>query len=128
MEKRKQGVEQSSHPIKTAVEVLELELEDIPNVKTWAERMGYSRSHFSTKIKEHFGKAPGQVLREVRVKLIRKEILSHPQETAYSIARRVGLKDDDALCHFLSTHFGTNFTELRENLFKIIGDKEYFYL
>ncbi len=118
MEESKQhaGRLTNGYSIEMAVEVLDQQLKHIPNVKIWAVFMGYSRSYFSSKIKEQFGKTPTELLRDIRIKHIYNQILTHPNETSYGVARLVGLENDDALYKFLSYHFNTNFTELRRSL------------
>lgn len=114
----------NGYQIETAVEMLKANIHRIPNIIIWAEMMGYSRSYFSRKIKEYYGQTPSQLLRDVRIKIIHKKILSHPRKTSYGIARLVGLPNDDLLYKFLSYHFDTNFTELQKKLLNCKDDSE----
>ncbi len=114
----------NGYRIETAIEMLKANIHRIPNVKIWAEMMGYSRSYFSRKIKEYYGQTPSELLRDVRIKLIHKKILTHPRKTSYGVARLVGLQNDDLLYKFLSYHFDTNFTELHKKLLNGEDDSE----
>ncbi len=97
---------------------------EVPNVTAWAELMNFSRNYFSRKFKEFFGEPPSERLRQVRYRRVQKSIRKHPQETCYSIACRVGLKNDRRLYHFLNAHYDTNFTELRNELLKENENRE----
>lgn len=93
----------------------------IATVRDLAKMMGYSRSYFSTRVKEYYEKTPAEIIREVRFKKIREAILKYPYETSRAIAERAGLRGGHpALYKFLNTHWDTNFTELRKKL--LAGD------
>jgi len=104
--------------IHESLDVLEGQLAEITTVTAWAAFMGFSRSYFCSRFTSHFGEPPSRALRYVRYKKIHKLILQYPDRTSHSIAREVGLRDEQALYKFLSNHFNTNFTEVRHKLLK----------
>ena len=108
-------------PIEYTEDFLKDHIQEIATVCDLAEKMGYSRSYFSTLAREMYGIPAGQLVREVRFAAIKKSIIKYPYETSFSIAKRTGLKDDQALYKFLSKHWDTNFTELSR---KLLSEKE----
>lgn len=91
----------------------------IPNVKSWAKEAGVSREWLYKSVTKRYGRSPKVILREVRyrkvVQMIRRDGL---EAFSYGIAVEAGLRDAAALSKFLSSHFDTNFTRLKEELLK----------
>ncbi len=110
------------HLIEKSVECLEKNIEQIRTVTDWAGLMGFERSYFCASVNEEFDKRPKEILDEIRMGKIRESIEKLPEETSFTIARYVGLKDDQALYLFLSRHHDTNFTELRKKILN--GDRD----
>lgn len=70
----------NNHSIEGAIDVLEQNLSSIKNVTEWAEMMEYSRSYFSSRVKECFGNTPFQIMLNMRMRKICKHILTHPRK------------------------------------------------
>lgn len=105
-------------PIESSIKILKNNIQEIPTVNSWAEFMGYSRSYFSTSFTGFFGETPSKCLCRIRYRQLHKKILKYPHKTSYAIACELGLKDEKALYKFLSRHYDTNFTEVRNKLMK----------
>jgi AraC-like DNA-binding protein len=103
-------------PIEKSIEILKSNIQEIPTVNSWAELMGYSRSYFSTCFTHCFGEPPSKCLCRIRYRQLHKKILKYPHITSRAVACELGLKDEKALYKFLSRHYDTNFTEVREKL------------
>lgn len=103
-------------PIEQAIQELKVHWKEIQSVNEWACHMGYSRSYFSRKVKGMFGRTPKQILSDRTFEMIRKEIEKHPSAIGYTIAVNTGLEDEKALYKFLTTHFDTTLTELRQQV------------
>lgn len=102
--------------IEQSVIMLEKHLEEIPNVIAWAAFMGFSRSYFCTSFTRYFGETPSEKLRSIRYKRVHKVVLRYPHESSNSITKRIGLNNEQALYKFLSRHYDTNFTKVRNKL------------
>lgn len=107
---------QQSKPIEESIRILEENLADITTVSVWAKEMGYSRSYFSTRFTEYFGESPSECLCRIRYCRLHRAILQYPYETSRAMALRLGLRNEQALYKFLSRHYDTNFTEVRNKL------------
>lgn len=78
--------------------------------------MDYSRTWFSRKVKDIFGRTPKEILAQTRLKLVKEEILEDPEVIGYKIAISLDLNDGKVLHKFLISHFFTTLTGLREEL------------
>jgi transcriptional regulator GlxA family with amidase domain len=67
-------------------------------------------------MKQEYGCSPKRVLRRVRYQTIRECIVRNPDMTGYGIALESGLRDEQALYKFLSSHYGTGLKELRNEI------------
>lgn len=93
-----------------ALSVLKNNLSNIRSVGDWANKMGYSRSYLA----------------------ICQAIVQNPLATSYSIAKIVGLKNENSIYKFLNKHFNTTFGKLRyeilnkpeESLARQMGDRK----
>lgn len=99
-----------------AIIVLGDSIEEIPNVKVWAAKSGVSTRWLYKLMKQKYGYSPKQVLRRVRYKKIRECIVREPDMTGYGIAVESGLRDEQALYKFLTSHYGTGLKELRNEI------------
>jgi len=63
-----------------------------------------------------FKNTPKQVLAEVKLEMIKKEIASQPKAIGYHIAVNIGLQDEKALYKFLATYFDTTLTDLKNEI------------
>ncbi len=88
-------------------------IDEIPNVKVWAEKAGISTRWLYKLMIEECGCSPKKVLRRVRYKTIRACIENDPDMTGYGVAVESGLKDEQSLYKFLSTHYDTGLKDLR---------------
>ncbi|MDR8393091.1 AraC family transcriptional regulator [Aliifodinibius sp. S!AR15-10] len=109
-------VEPDRIPMERAVKELKTNYQELTCVNEWAEYMGYSRSYFSRRIREIFGRPPKEIMIEITMKSVREEISEDPRAIGYKIAVNVGLNDEKALNKFLDSHFDTSLTELRQQL------------
>ncbi len=106
----------SRRQIDLAVLYLLRNIETIYSVSCWAERMGYSRTHFCRKFRELFSENPKDVLKRTRLQAICRYIESDWGATAYKVARDSGLGDEKALHKFLKRHYRIGFSDLRNHL------------
>jgi|SRR5690625_1146974 len=103
-------------PIEEAVQELKEHRKEIQCVNEWALYMGYSRSYFSRKVKGMFGRTPKRILADNKLEMIKEEIEKQPHAIGYTIAVNTGLEDEKALYKFLTTHFDTTLTDLRQGM------------
>lgn len=88
----------------------------IVTVEELADLLGCSRAWVHRKIVESTGLSPTVLLRKLRFEALHDYIQLNLECSAYEAAIHVGLQNDKALCKFLTMHFGTNFTDLRQNI------------
>lgn len=72
-------------------------------------------------VKEHYGKTPKIILREVRYQKIEDVISKNPNISAKLTASMVAPWTEVHLYNFLNNHYGKNFTILR---FEILEQKK----
>ncbi|MEQ8523740.1 MAG: AraC family transcriptional regulator [Gracilimonas sp.] len=99
-----------------AIEILEKNYLEILTVSEWAEKMGYSRSHYCRIFKKEFGICPKDQLKSFRLSLIKKEIRKTPTAIGFRIAVNAGLANEKSLHKFLSANFDKNLTALKQEL------------
>lgn len=99
-----------------ALMVLGDSIDEIPNVKVWASKSGISTRWLYKLMKQEYGCSPKRVLRRVRYQTIRECIVRDPDMTGYGIAVESGLRDEQALYKFLSSHYGIGLKELRNEI------------
>ena len=100
--------------IEYAVIVLEENISSIFTVKEWAEEMGYSsEKYFSRIIRNHYGKRPKEVIKEVKLQAIKQKITNNPEEIFYAIAKELGFANDQALYKFVKRYTGQSLTSVK---------------
>lgn len=104
------------YKVRKAVELLKDEIQSIPDVQTWAEEAGVSKRWLCKAMKKEHGTSPKVLLRKRRYIVLVKCLTQDPELTGYCIAREVGLSDEKALYKFLSSHYDTTLTQLREEI------------
>lgn len=92
------------------------DLSSIPDVKTWANEAGVSRRWLCKAMKKEHGTSPKELLRERRYVVLVKCLTEDPDLTGYCLAREVGLSDEKSLYKFLTSHYDTNLTQLRDEI------------
>lgn len=103
---------------KQAHKIIFNDLSSIPDVQTWAEEAGVSRRWLCKAMKKEHGNSPKKLLRKRRYMVLLKSLKEDPDITGYCLAREVGLSDEKSLYKFLSSHYGTSLTKLRNELMK----------
>lgn len=101
-------------PIEHAVSELARHPAEIGTVDQWARHMGYSRSYFSTRFREVFGRGALDVFSEVKYKLIISFLIKRPQLNSSEIAVQAGFWNDRALRRFLRNGYRINISQLRQ--------------
>lgn len=106
--------------------ILQQQALTIGNVTEWANAMGYTRSHFCRIFKKEFGEAPKEYLKRFRFRAIKEEIKKDYYACGIKIAINSGFNNEKALDKYLSYHFNTNLTAIRNEIIKKahIGDKK----
>ena len=101
-----------------AVGVLAAGIKEIRNVQDWAEKACMSPDWLRKTLRRTYHKSPKQILREVRFETVVRLIEVQSWEaSADGIAIDSGIGDTcKALHKFLKRHYGTTFTELREEV------------
>lgn len=121
--KKQQNTQQKGRlRVRRITALLEQELEQIPDVQTWAQRAQVSRGSLNRITKRHFGVPPKRLLRRERYRMIAEIIKKDPQITSYAAALNAGLRDDKALYKFLDKYYGTTFTQMRRDVLRSIGE------
>jgi hypothetical protein len=94
------------------------EIDSIRYVKQWAKEANVSRSWLKKKMKTTYDKPPKIILREVRFEVITFLIMGKGVEaSSLCVANESGVgKTSDALYKFLSRHYETTFTRLKEKV------------
>lgn len=112
-----------------AHKILRDDIAEIPDVKTWAGKLGVSTRWLSKIVKQEFGSSPKEMLRMRRYESIRSCIYQDLEMTGFCIALESGLKDEQALYKFLSIHFNTGLKNLRREIWaEKLGDEAEVYL
>jgi len=112
-----------------AAKILRDDIEQIPDVKTWARKLGISTRWLSTLVRQEYGSSPKEMLRLRRYESIRDCIDRDLEMTGYCIALESGLKDEQALYKFLSTHYNTGLKNLRKEIWaEKLGEEAAIYL
>ena len=102
-----------------AVRLLKENIANIPNVKSWAREAGVSREWLYKNMNKMHGEPPKMIVRNVRYKKVIQLIKRYGLEAAsYRVAVGAGHRDASALSKFLSSHFDTNFTRLKDEILK----------
>lgn len=101
---------------KQAYRVILDDLSSISDVKTWAEKAGVSTRWLCQAMKKVYGNSPKILLRKRRYMVLVKCLTEDPDLTGYCLAREVGLIDEKALYKFLSNHYDTSLTQLRDKI------------
>tara|TARA_R100001143_G_scaffold63475_1_gene70812 strand:+ start:389 stop:748 length:360 start_codon:yes stop_codon:yes gene_type:complete len=112
-----------------AQKILRDDIEEIPDVNTWAKKLGISTRWLSKIMKEEYGASPKKLLRMRRYESIRDCIDRDLEMTGFCIAIESGLKDEHALYKFLSTHYNTGLKKLRREIWaEKLGEEAAIYL
>lgn len=100
--------------IHRSVRVLEKNITRIQTVGEWAEEMGYaSVSYFSRKFRNHYGVRPKQILVRKKLDKVKQCMNESPGDIYFSIARKAGFIDNNALYKFIKLHTGKSVTEFK---------------
>lgn len=99
--------------IEDAILLLRNNVASIHTVTEWADKVGYSRSHFTTLIRKEYEKTAHQIMCLVKYKKVLKLIEEDPNQKGWFIARKAGFLDVKSLYKFLKHHFDTSLTLLR---------------
>ncbi len=103
--------------IKNAVEVLDENLASICTVAEWVEKLGYDSSkYFSRVFRNYYSIRPKEVLVERKVLHFKKVISTDPDLIHYSVAQKLGLKDEFSLYKFIKRHTGKSPTYWRKRI------------
>jgi methylphosphotriester-DNA--protein-cysteine methyltransferase len=100
------------------VELLEQNLEYIPNVGAWADEACISYSWMKRQLKQRYRLTPKQIMRQARyekILLLIEEYGWDAGSQCIAIESGVG-KTSDSLYKFLNRHYGTTFSKLREEV------------
>lgn len=112
-----------------AQKILRDDIEEIPDVNTWAKKLGITTRWLSKIMKQEYGSSPKKILRVRRYESIRECIDRDLEMTGYCIAVESGLKDEQALYKFLSTHYNTGLKKLRREIWaEKLGEEAAIYL
>ena len=112
-----------------AQKILRDDIEEIPDVNSWAKKLGISTRWLSKIMKQEYGSSPKKLLRLRRYESIRECIDRDLEMTGYCIALESGLKDEQALYKFLSTHYNTGLKKLRREIWaEKLGEEAAIYL
>lgn len=103
------------------MKLLREEIDKIPDVQSWADKAGVSRRWLCKAMKKAYGNSPKVIIREVRYEIIKECVEDDPEVIGYTVATEAGLRDEKALFKFLSTHFDTRLTLLRE---EVLSEKQ----
>lgn len=106
----------SRESISKAIQVLEEYGIEILTVTEWANKMGYSRAHFSRSFNRELGMTPKEYLRDYKLRDIAREIKKNPEAIGYEIAVNVGFIDERALHKYLTFHCNMTLTEYKDQL------------
>lgn len=100
-----------------AIRVLDERIAAIPDVKRWAEEAGVSREWLCKSLKTVYDKPPKVIIREVKYEKVVRLIQEVGIEAGcYSVAVDAGFRNATALSKFLSSFYGTNFTNLKAEI------------
>lgn len=112
-----------------AQKILRDDIDKIPDVNTWAKKLGITTRWLSKIMKKEYGSTPKKMLRMRRYESIRDCIDRDLEMTGYCIAVESGLKDEQALYKFLSTHYNTGLKNLRREIWaEKLGEEAAIYL
>lgn len=112
-----------------AQKILRDDIEEIPDVNAWARKLGVTTRWLSKLMKQEYGSSPKTMLRVRRFERIRECIERDLEMTGYCIALESGLKDEQALYKFLSTHYSTGLKKLRREIWaEKLGEEAAIYL
>lgn len=106
------------YKIKQAHKIIFDDLSSIPDVQTWANKAGVSTRWLCKAMKNKHGNSPKLLLRKRRYTVLVKSLKKDPEITGYCLAREVGLSDEKSLYKFLSSHYETSLTQLRNGIMK----------
>ncbi len=91
---------------------------DVQTVTEWADKMGYSRAHFSRIFVREFGITAKDYLRNFKLQVITQAINKTPQATGYEIAKNAGFIDEKALHKYLKFHCNSTLTRYKSQNIK----------
>lgn len=98
-------------------------------MNAWARKLGVTTRWLSKLMKQEYGSSPKTMLRVRRFEWIRECIERDLEMTGYCIALESGLKDEQALYKFLSTHYSTGLKKLRREIWaEKLGEEAAIYL
>lgn len=107
-----------TYKVNKAVEILKEEIQSIPDVQTWASEAGVSTRWLCKAMKNEHGNSPKILLRKKRYKVLFNNLKEDPELSGYCLAREIGLSDEKSLYKFLSNHYDTTLTQLRDDIIK----------
>lgn len=101
---------------KQAYQIIIDDLSSITDVKSWAEEAGVSTRWLCKTMKKVYGNSPKVLLRKRRYIVLVRCLIEDPDHPGYYLGREVGLIDEKALYKFLSSHYDTTLTQLRDEI------------
>lgn len=113
------GSKEKRKPIEKAVEELKENMETVARVDEWARLMGYKRTRlFSRHFLRHFRIRPSEVLKEVRLRSIIKQLRDNGS-SGLEVAVSHSLPNEKGMNNFVRRHLGVSPTKI-----KMMSDKE----
>lgn len=109
-------VEQSKTPINEAKIFLNLHFQQIRSVEEWADKMGYSKSHFWRKFDACFDTSPQRVFIEKKKSVLVSFMRRGNDFRFKESAQEIHLPNGNSLHQFVKKHFGCTPTELKERV------------
>jgi transcriptional regulator GlxA family with amidase domain len=82
-----------------------------------AQRVGLHPHSFSEAFRRHYGRTPGQFLRELRLSRA-QALLASTEDSLDTIAEACGLADAAHLSHLFKKHFGSSPGKWRRDVFQ----------
>ncbi|GAB5408255.1 MAG: hypothetical protein BalsKO_06200 [Balneolaceae bacterium] len=101
--------------IEEAVEVLGQHITEIATVTEWADKMEYKTSKYFSKVfLTHFGVRPKEVLIKKKLEKVKACLNEDSEDIYFSIARKLGFVDHNALYKFVNRHTDKTITEFKK--------------
>ena len=109
---------------KLAKQLLVKNLANIRSTTEWANYCNCSRTQLYRLILNFYGITPGEMMSKVRFDSITEILKKDPDTTSNYVAIKVGLRNEQGIYRFLSHRYNTNYTKLREQIYReILSEK-----
>ncbi len=101
-------------PVEQALDVLDAHIASIGTVTEWGWHLGYSRSYFSIRFREVFGREAVRLLIQAKFELAQQILQKSPDISSKDLAQSAGFSNSRALRRFLRNNYHMNLTQFRE--------------